>query len=381
VIGARVGQLFGIEIRASFGWVLILGVIAFLAVSELQFVHPDLADAPAWVLGALVAVAFFLSSAAHDLAHAVVARRRGVAVPSVAVSFFGGSTPNDPVATSAGDDLAIGAAGPLTSVAIAGVLGAVTVALGSISGPVWNLASSVVGVVAVLNFILGIVNFLPAFPLDGGRLVRAVGWRRRGSIEAGWSAAATVGRLIGLAIIGIGIAIVLGGLVTNGAMTAVSGWFLVMSARSISERLRVDRLIGGFRVSDAMETSPVSVAPHLTVDTLAGELLDDGSVTSAVPVVSDGDVVGVLGQREIRKLRRALWPTTRVEDIMVRPPRLPMVSVGDSLVTAVERLYRAGLDGMPVLEQGSLAGMLTRRSVGRLVHERTVLMGGGRTAR
>jgi CBS domain-containing protein len=198
-------------------------------------------------------------------------------------------------------------------------------------------------------------------------------------MEAGWGASARSGRLTGFVAIGIGIAVSLGGAVTNGAMIAISGWFLILSARSISERLRVDRLIGGLHVEDAMETQPVSVGPTLTVDTLAGQLLDDGSPMTAVPVVSEGDVVGMLGVREVRRLQRRLWATTRVEEVMAKPPRLTMLSAGDSLVTAVERLQRAGLDGLPVVDGTSLVGILTRRSVGQLLHERGLLTPEGRT--
>jgi CBS domain-containing protein len=236
-------------------------------------------------------------------------------------------------------------------------------------------------VIAVLNLILGIVNLVPAYPLDGGRIVRALGWWRGGSIDSGWLAASRAGRVSGFITIGIGLVLMIDGPFTNGAMTALSGWFLVLSARSIGERLRVDRLIGGFHVSDAMESDPVSVGPNLTVDTFAGQLLEEGSDMSAVPVVSEGDVVGVLGIREVKKLQRRLWPTTRVEEIMAKPPRFSILAVGDSLGAAVERLYRAGLDGLPVVDGGTLVGILTRRSVGRLVHERTLLTRGGRFRR
>ena len=379
-MGTPIGRLFGIEIRVTFGWLVILAIVAYLAVSELQLAHPELDQGVSWILGLAVAVAFFLSSTAHDFAHAIVARRRGVPVSAVSVSFFGGATPADAVATTARDDLAIAIAGPIVSVALGVVLGVASVGFAAVSGPAWETTASTIAVVAVLNLILGLVNLAPAYPLDGGRIVRAVGWWRGGSIDAGWRVAARVGRGAGMVTIGLGFVLMLSGPLANGAMTALSGWFLVLSARSISERLRVDRLIGGFHVSDAMEASPVSVGPHLTVDTFAGQLLDDGADMSAVPVVSEGDVIGVLGIREVKRLQRRLWPTTRVEDIMAKPPRFSILSAGESLGTAVERLYRAGLDGLPVVDGGTLVGILTRRSVGRLVHERTLLTRGGRTA-
>jgi len=377
--GIPIARIFGIELRVHLGWILILGLIGYVAVAGLQVVQPGIDPAIGWLAGAVVALGFFLSSAAHDLGHAVVARRRGLPVTTVAVSFFGGATPLDPVAPTADDDLAIAVAGPGVSIVIAIVLAVVTAALNAVGGPLFLTLASTVGVLMGLNVLLGVVNLLPAYPLDGGRIVRAFAWRRGGSIAAGWRASARSGRLAGSFAIGIGAVIALGGYVTNGAMIAISGWFLVLSARSISERLRVDRLIGGLHVEDAMETSPVSVGPTLTVDTLASQLLDGESTMTAVPVVSEGDVVGMLGIREVQRLQQRLWSTTRVEDVMAKPPRLTMLSARDSLVTAVERLQRAGLDGLPVVDGRSLVGILTRRSVGQLLHERGILTREGRT--
>jgi Zn-dependent protease/CBS domain-containing protein len=379
VNGVPVARIFGIEVRIQLGWVIVLALIGYIAVSSLEIVQPGLDPALDWVLGGIVALGFFLSSMAHDLGHAVVARRRGMPVNAIAVSFFGGSTPVDPMAQNARDDLAIAVAGPLVSLAIGAVLAVLTAIAAIGGGPVLDTAAATLGVLAVLNVILGVVNLVPAYPLDGGRIVRAIGWRRGGSIRSGWLAAARAGRLSGFAAIGGGIAILLSGGFQNGAMIALSGWFLILNSRSIMERMRLDDLIGGLHVEDAMETSPVSIAPNLTVDTFAGQLLDEESTMTAVPVVSDDEVVGVLGIREVRRLQRSRWPTTRVGDVMAKPPRLALLSARDSLASALERLQRAGLDGLPVVDGGSLVGMLTRRSVGQLIHERGLLTREGRT--
>lgn len=377
--GIPIARILGIELRVHLGWILVLALIGYVAVTGLNVVQPGLDPAVGWLAGGIVAIGFFLSSAAHDLGHAIVARRRGLPVTSIAVSFFGGATPLDPIAPKADDDLAIAVAGPAVSIVIAIVLAVVTGALNAVGGPAFLTFAATIGVLMGLNVLLGVVNLLPAYPLDGGRIVRAFAWRRRGSIEAGWRASVRSGRLTGFVAIGIGVVVALSDYLTNGAMIAISGWFLVLSARSISERLRVDKLIGGLHVEDAMETSPVSVGPTLTVDTLASQLLDGESTMTAVPVVSEGDVVGLLGVREVQRLQRRLWATTRVEDVMAKPPRLTMLSARDSLVTAVERLQRAGLDGLPVVDGRSLVGILTRRSVGQLLHERGVLSREGRT--
>ena len=380
MIGVPIARLFGIEIRVQLGWIIVLALIAVLAVNELETVEPTLGDAGRWLVAGLVALGFFGSAVIHDLAHALVARRRGVEVPAIAVSFFGGSTPLDPSAPVARDELAAAVAGPAASIALAGVLGVVGLAAGSVGTAPLNLVAALMGVLVVLNLLLGGVNLVPAYPLDGGRIVRALIWLRTGSERSGWISAAATGRLAGILGVVVGLAVAILGPTTTGAMIALSGWFLFLSARTISDRLRVESMIGGLHVEDAMEQTPITVQPGLTVDTLAGQLLDGESTMTAVPVVENDRVVGMLGVREIRRLRPNKWATTRVEEVMVKPPRLPIVAGKDTLIAALERLQRAGLDGIPVLDGEALIGVLTRRSVGQLLHERGLVPRGDRTA-
>jgi CBS domain-containing protein len=172
-------------------------------------------------------------------------------------------------------------------------------------------------------------------------------------------------------VVAAGLGLDLAEQVTNGAMAALSGWFLLLSSRAIRERVKVEELIGDLFVQDVMERDAPTVAPGLTVDTFAGQLLDGDVPTTAMPVVSDDEVVEVLGVRQVRRLRRDAWATKRVEDVMARPPRMPTVAPGEGLVAAVNRLHRSGLDGLPVLDSGRLVGVLTRRSIGLAVGSRT----------
>jgi Zn-dependent protease/CBS domain-containing protein len=367
MIGVPVARLFGIEVRLQLGWILVVALVAVLAASQVAAVDPTVSSVVQWSLGAIVAAGFFASAVAHDLSHAVMARRRGIEVRAIVISFFGGATPLDPSSPDAGDDLAIAAVGPLLSVALGGVLGIAAVGLWQLGGSVALVAGQVVAVLGVLNLILGAVNLVPAYPLDGGRIVRAIAWRRRGSIRDGWLAAGTTGRMVGLLVIIAGLGILFAGDLPNGAMIALSGWFLLLSSRAIRERVKVDDMIGHLLVRDAMEHDTPTVHPGLTVDTFAGQLLDGEVPTTAIPVIEGDEVVGILGARQVQRLRPGAWATTRVEDVMARPPRLPIVEPGDGLVAAVEKLHRAGLDGLPVVEDGRLVGVLTRRSIGHAI--------------
>jgi Zn-dependent protease/predicted transcriptional regulator len=381
-IGRKVGELFGFEIRVSLAWVMVLAIIAWISVSALDLIDPPIPAPVEWALGVFVAIGFFLSAIAHDVSHAIAARRRGMPVKTVTVSYFGGASVLEPAAQTPGADFRIAIVGPLVSLAIGLSLGAITLAIDLIAEPGSALEDIEAGIalVAGLNLIVGVVNLIPGYPLDGGRIARAIGWRRTGSIDGGWRAASLAGRVAGYLAVGAGLMAIARGPFSDGVLLGAGGWYLLLTARQINERVRVNSLIGGLQVKDAMEPSTVSVGPNLTVDTFAGQLLDESSDLTAVPVVNEGGVVGVLGMRQLQRLQRRLWATTRVSDVMAKPPRLILLSALDSLDAAVDRLYRTGLDGLPVVEDGALVGVLTRRSVGKLVHERGLALRGGGTA-
>lgn len=369
-MGIPIARIFGIEIRVQFGWAVVLALIAVIAVGQLTEVNPELEQLTAWFLGALVALGFFVSSVSHDLAHALVARRRGIDVKSIAVSFFGGATPFDPSSPDPGDDVAIAASGPLVSIGIGVVLFVLTVVAAAL-GQGFTPAAGVLAVLVFLNLVLGLVNLVPAYPLDGGRIVRDLAWRRSGSERSGWRAASISGRLTGIIVIAIGVAYLLVQADATGAMIALTGWFLVLSANSVRDRVKLDDLVGDHVVSDAMEPAPATVAPGLTVDTFAAQLLDGESAVTAVPVVQGDRVLGIIGIGQVRRIRRSAWGNTRVEDIMATPPKVSFLAPTDSLKQALERIQRSALDGLPVLEDGRLLGMLTRRGIGRFIQARS----------
>lgn len=359
-MGIPIARIFGIEIRVQLGWVVVLALVAVIAVGQLTAVDPELEELASWILGGVVALGFFVSSVSHDLAHALVARRRGIDVRAIAVSFFGGATPLDPSAPDPGDDAAIAASGPLASIAIGIVLFALTV--GAIAlGDSFSAVAGVLSVLVFLNLVLGFVNLVPAYPLDGGRIVRDLAWRRSGSERSGWRAASWTGRLTGMVVIAIGVAVLLVDGTATGAMIAITGWFFVLSANSVRDRMRLDEMVGDQAVGDAMEPTPATVNPGLTVDTFASQLLDGKSLMTAVPVVQGDVVVGIVGVGQVRRIPARTRATTRVEDVMVRPPRLTFLAPADPLRVALERLQRAGLDGLPVVDDGKLVGVLTRR--------------------
>jgi CBS domain-containing protein len=157
-------------------------------------------------------------------------------------------------------------------------------------------------------------------------------------------------------------------------MVALTGWFLLASARSVDRWLILDELIQGMSVGEAMEAELSTISPQLTLDTFASGVLD-GSVTPALPVVHDDVLVGIIGVAQLRAVARRNWPSTRTEDVMVSKPEMPTAQPDDRLTDALERLRRSHLDGLPVLDGETLRGVLTRRSIAALLHARAEARG------
>ena len=368
--GIPVARLFGFEIRIHPSWIFIVALVAVIVERQVQESPLPIDSVTGWVIGAVTAGAFLLSVLAHEVAHGIVARRRGIDVGPITLYFFGGSASFQLESDRPKDEAAIALAGPVASLAIGAILVLLAVAATATRHPVGEAAAVIALVLAVLNLILGGANLIPAYPLDGGRVVRAAIWARTGDEREGARAAAASGRFVGWALVGAGLVLVLFfDDVVDGLMLGLSGWFLGGASRGISRRLAVQELLKDVRVADVMDKEVGTVAPHLTVDTFADRLLEGGEGL-AMPVLQDEVVVGLIGASQLRRLRRKAWQTTRAEDLMVAPPTLPLVGPGDTLWSALDRLRRTGLDGLPVVEGVRLLGVVTRKAIVATIQSR-----------
>ncbi|MBF6604286.1 MAG: site-2 protease family protein [Chloroflexi bacterium] len=360
-----IARIAGVEIRVHVSWVLVIAVVTLGAAAQPTAFPAAWPDAARLAAGGVLAALFFASIVLHELAHAIVARRRGLPVDSITIVFFGGVTTIEDAARDPRDELAVAASGPLVST----VVGAIVLAFGVLLGP----SSSVIGlgaaVVGSVNLFLGILNLVPALPLDGGRILHAVLWQAAGDAATAGRRTARVGRLIGAAALGLGILISLVGDAWTGLVVLVSGWFIVQGSRVTERRLAIEALLAGVRVGEVMERDLTSVGPTLTVDTFADQLLADGERTS-VPVVDGDGLVGVIGVVQLRRITRRRWADLRASDLMIAPPTLPALAADDAAWVAMELLRRSGLDGIPVMAGRTLVGLFTRRAVVNAIRDR-----------
>jgi Zn-dependent protease/CBS domain-containing protein len=377
--GIPVVSLFGIEVRVSVTLAVMVGVVALIGADQAAVIAPGMAAVLQWVVGIGVAALFLVSVMVHELAHALVGRRRGVATTSVVLGLVGGLAPLSIEASRPKDELAIAVAGPMASLLIAAVILPAGIALGFVGSPAGPLAGGLF-VVGALNLMLGLASLLPGLPLDGGRVVRAVAWARTGDRDRAATATARVGRLLGWAVIGVGAIVVIRSDAVLGLMIVAMGWLLSGASRSLEQRAEMERLVRGLTVADALIPDVPHLGPALTVDTFAGQLGVDGA-PRAVPVVDGDRVVGVIGVTAIRRLGARRAATAHVSDVMATPPQAPLVAPGDAIWSVMETLQRRGLDGLAVVEEGKLVGMVTRDSAAEAMRTRlpvALFLGRGR---
>jgi Zn-dependent protease len=363
--GIAIARLFGIEIRISLAWAVLIAIITILGAEQATVTTPELSGALQWVIGGAVAAAFLVSVVAHELAHALVARRRGVRSTVIVLGFIGGLAPLSVQARRPADELAIAVVGPLLSLVLAFVIVPLGVLVGDIDRGLGAIAGGMI-IVGGLNLVLAVVSLLPGLPLDGGRIVRALAWSRTGDLDRATKTTARIGRTIGWLTMGVGVAIAFMDRTAEGLLVLSLGWLLSTGARTLDRRLGLEQLLRGVPVREAMDADAAWVGPHLTIDTFASRYEGEDAV-SALAVVDDDRVVGVLGVQRLKRLGRRKFAGTRVSDVMATPPQAPVLAPDDDLWAALDVINQSGLDALAVAEDGRLAGLLTRRSLGKAV--------------
>jgi Zn-dependent protease/CBS domain-containing protein len=368
----RLGKVFGIEIGLNWSLVFVFALVAWsLAVTILPQAVPNQSASAYWITGLIGAVVFYGCLLAHELSHSVVARRNGVQVSEITLWLFGGVSKLAGQPRSPGVEALITVVGPLTSILLAVVAFVLASAVSAAGGS--PLVSNLLVWLAVLNLSLGVFNLIPAFPLDGGRLLSTFFWWRTGTRQSGVHLAVRVGRVFAFLMIGVGALELFRGDAFNGIWLAFLGWFL-LSAGSAEESSTVTKaLLDTVAVSAAMSSPVVTVPDQLTVDEfLASEAVHHHFTTYPLRD-SAGDLTGVVRLNEIVREASRGGHDRKLRDLAVPMSQIPTTQPQENLETLLERVG-PGLDRrVLVLDGGNLVGILSPTDVARIVTVRQAL--------
>jgi Zn-dependent protease len=363
-------RIAGADVRIHVSWLLVVPlVVAVLGLSRFPTTHPDWPVAVTWAAAVAVAVLCFLAALLHEAGHAVASRGVRAAYGPSTLYFFGGVEAVERQPIGWRDELVVGFAGPAASGVLAALIIAASVPFLGAPGLGPTVIVEVATLGAAISALIGLANLIPGEPLDGGRIVHAIAWRVTGDPARATRTAGRTGRAIGLLLIGGGFVLALAGDVADSVVIILTGW-LVRSGASISERrAQLRELVADAHVVDAMDRDAPSVPSQVTLDTFAPEALE-AQEQDAFAVTRDAETVGIIGVRQLRRLGKGRWSSTRAADAMTPLADLHSLRPDDPLWPALQELQQSGEDALPVMADGALLGLLTRVSVTRLVTER-----------
>ncbi|HBH03254.1 MAG: hypothetical protein A2W08_09060 [Candidatus Rokubacteria bacterium RBG_16_73_20] len=351
-------RVVGIPVRVHASWLVIFGLIAWsLSVGYFPQVLPDVPVAAHWVGGAAAALLLFVSVFLHELSHAIVARRSGLTVSGITLHVFGGVSQLEDEPRFPGVEFLIAIVGPLTSFLVAGVAALATAVAGA-----RPMATAILQYLVLVNIVVGVFNLVPGFPLDGGRVLRAILWKVTGDLQSATVAASRAGTAVAFVLIALGILRGLTGEFLGGLWLVLIGLFLRQAAAGSYQQVVLRRALSPLAVRDVMAREVFHVGPDLPLTRVADDFFWPHHVSS-FPVVEGGRVIGIVSIHRLGDIPRARWAETPVRQVMRALDDSLAAAPGDSLWTAFEKLSRNGLGRLAVVEDGGLAGYLSLKDV------------------
>jgi len=368
--GLRIGRILGIPIYLHSTWVFIFAAITYIIASQFKQEHPLWSDAQHWTVGVLTSLLFFASVLFHELSHSVVAQHYKIRVVSITLFLFGGLARIEREPSRAIQEFNIAIAGPLAS--------------GLLSSGFFGLTllfpySQTVGALATwlcrTNAALALFNLLPGFPLDGGRIFRAIVWGATQNFDKATRVAGASGKTIAYAMILFGAWGVVNGKVQM-LWTVLIGWFILNAAQESVAQLAIRETLAGLSAADVMSKEVPTVPGHITLEEYSAEVLRTGRRVHLV--VSDGRLVGMMNVHTLNSFPRDEWAHNSVQAAMIPREKILWTSPEEPLLRLLERLLSADVNQMPVVsgtvdDAPQIVGIVTRDSILRVMQTRSEL--------
>jgi Zn-dependent protease/CBS domain-containing protein len=366
------GRIAGVRFGVNWSWLVVFALIVWtLATGIFPETNKGLSNGTYVAMALVAAFLFFGSLLAHELGHAIQARREGMEIEGITLWLFGGVAKFKGMFPTAGAEFRIAIAGPLVSLVLGLAFTLITWGL--------SLPAAVDGVafwLGYINLTLLVFNLLPALPLDGGRIFRSALWATKGDFAWATRVAAGVGRGFGYLFIAGGVAMLIFQGTFSGAWLAFVGWFLLMAASAEDRYLLARQALRGLHVRDLVVREPVTARSDLTIAEFMDEIVWRARHTT-YPVTDNGHALGLLPFRCVAEVPRGEWETRTVADCMVPADQVPVVSEEDELIDAAAELSEGDIHRALVMDGDRFVGLLSATDVARALEIRRA---GGRIA-
>ena len=369
--GLRIGKIIGIPIYLHPSWVIVFGLITLFLWAQFTQLNPKWSATQHWIVGIVTSLLFFGSVVFHELSHSVVAQHYKIRVVSITLFIFGGVAHIERDPTKAIQEFNIAIAGPLAS--------------GFLAGAFWLLAlyfshDSILGSLglwlAETNLLLALFNLLPGFPLDGGRVFRAMVWGYTKSFSKATRIAGVSGKLVAYGLILVGAFMAFRGNYMSGIWIAFVGWFLLNAAQESVAQVAIRETLTGLRAFDVMSHEVPTVCASSTLEDYGSEVLRTGRRCHLV--LMDDKLVGLMNVHALNSVGRQEWANTSVQAVMIPRDKILWAHPDESLLGLLERLLTADVNQMPVVSgsgdgTAQVVGMVTRDSILRVIQTRSEL--------
>lgn len=370
-MSVKIGSIFGVPIKLHYTLVIAVLLIAWtLADGLMPSQYPGLSVTEYWLIGVIGAIALFASVLVHELAHSYVAVRNGLSVNRIVLFIFGGVSETADEPREPGLEFRMSVVGPGSSIVIGTVLTAVWFV--SSGFDVSPLIAAPLQYAGYINILLGGFNLLPAFPLDGGRVLRAALWKWKKDLIGATRTATNVGVAFSYLFMLGGLAVIFLGSFISGLWLIFIGWFLKNGAESSLKQTMVSEALSDVSVRDVMTQEVRAVNPEASVS----ELVDDYFSKykhGGFPVTKNSTLLGLVTIEDVRKVSKDRWKDTKTADVMTSCEKLTCVTPNERAIDAFVKMSKQAVGRLPVRENGRLVGIVTRSDILHAIKVRTEL--------
>ncbi len=354
-------RMFGFSVRLDLSWLLIALLVTWsLAEGFFPDRYPDLSNSVYWLMGILGAAGLFLSIIFHEFCHSLVARRYGLPMKGITLFVFGGIAEMEDEPQNPKTEFLMALAGPVSTLLLALLLYLLW-SWGKQLG--WgDLVNGITGYLAFINLLLAVFNLLPAFPLDGGRLLRSTLWRWQGDLRRATRTATRIGSGFGIVLMLFGVLNAFGGNLLGGMWYFLIGLFIRGAAKNSYRRLLLQEAFTGKRVDSLMHSASDTIAPDTSLAEVVAEHLprQKGKV---LPVVEQGRLAGCITLAQIRNVPREERRDRSAGELLQACPREAVIDRGTDVMEALAHMNRTGTSRLLVVDGQQLVGSLSRADI------------------
>ena len=358
--GMKIGRILGIPIYLHPSWFIIFALITFSLATQFASQHPHWTQSQHWILGILTSLLFFCSVVFHELAHSVIAQHYRIPVVSITLFVFGGVARIGKEPGSAKQEFNIAVAGPVSSYLLAAGFWLLTRVF-----PSREMLGALAGWLAQINLALATFNLVPGFPLDGGRILRAIVWGITGDYTRATRFASRGGQLLAYVLILTGIWQSLTGSFVGGLWLAFIGWFLLTAAQESYAQVAIRGALRGLRADDIMSRELPTIGRDISLEEYGHEVLRTGRRCHLV--VTDGELMGLMSVHVLNRISHENWASTSVQAAMIPREQIHWTAPEEPVLSLLERMQNEDINQMPVVTAGQVVGLVSRESILRVV--------------